>query len=218
MEMVKFRFRYMQNLYVDHPAEDALERFVLHRCPEEELETVETHILACDMCVERLEALENQIADLRMGYEQLQRESAVAVAQKQHRSWKTWFTVPNLAWAGAAAVIVAGLAITPQLVRQAPVAEISLSAYRGTESALVPESRPLHVQFNNLHLPEASVIVQLVNDTGKPLWQGNGVIRDDRVAVMAPKIGEAGSYYFRIYSARNNQPGELLREFALQVK
>jgi hypothetical protein len=210
----------MQNSYLDHPAEEALERFLLHRCPDEELETVETHIFACGACVDRLEALENHVADLRMGYEELQRESAAAMAARQHRSWKTWFTVPNLAWAGAAAVIVAGLAITPQLVRHSvPIAYVNLSAYRGTESTIVPEGRPLHVRFNAADLAEGPVIVQLVDDTGTQLWKGDALVRHEQIEVVTPKIGAKGGYFFRLYTAaRNHQRGELLREFALQVK
>jgi hypothetical protein len=211
---------YMQNSYLNHPAEEALERFILHQCPDEELETVESHILACDDCVSRLEALESEIADLRMGYEKLTQESAVAVAAKQQRSWKTWFTVPNLAWAGAAAVVVAGLAITPQLVRHsAPLAQVSLSAYRGTESATVPEGKRLDVRLNAADLPQGPVMVELVNDDGAQLWAGNALVAHDQVEVTVPKIDSAGAYYFRLYtSAQNHEPGKLLREFSFQIK
>jgi hypothetical protein len=210
----------MQNSYIDHPAEEALERFLLHQCPDDELETVETHILACGACVSRLEALETQVANLRLGFEELERQRAVAVAAKQHRSWKTWFTVPNLAWAGAAAVVVAGLAITPQLLRHpAPLAEVSLVATRGTETSAVPEGRPLHVHLDAAGLPEGPVSVELIDEAGTQLWKGSGLVRHDQVDVTTPQITSPGGYFFRLYApARNGQPGDLLREFALQAK
>lgn len=210
----------MQNSYIDHPAEEALERFVLHQCPDEELETVETHILACGACVSRLEALETQVADLRLGFEELERQHAVALAAKQHRSWKTWFTVPNLAWAGAAAVVVVGLAITPQLLHHpAPLAEVSLVATRGTETTAVPEGRPLHVHLDAAGLPESPVSVELVDGTGAQIWKGNGLIHHDQVDVTTPQITSPGAYFFRLsVPAQSGQPGDLLREFSLQVK
>jgi hypothetical protein len=210
----------MQNSYLDHPAEEALERFLLHQCPDEELETVETHILGCGSCVSRLETLETQVANLRLGFEELERQRTVAVAAKQHRSWKTWFTVPNLAWAGAAAVVVVGLAITPQLLRHtAPLAEVSLIATRGAETTAVPQGRPLHVHLNAAGLPEAPVSVELVDGAGTQLWRGSGLVRHDQVNVTTPQIISPGDYFLRLYApGRDGQPGDLLREFALQVK
>lgn len=209
----------MQNSYLDHPAEEALERFLLHQCPDEELDTVETHILGCGSCVSRLEALETQIADLRIAFEELQHEQTVAVAAKQHRSWKTWFTVPNLAWAGAGAAVVVGLALTPQFLRHpAPLADVSLLAYRGSEVTSVPEHRRLHVHLNAADLPEGPVVVELVNDTGVRVWQSATQIHGEAADVVAPQIDQPGAYFFRIYSAgQGNRPSELLREFALQV-
>ncbi len=210
----------MQNSYLDHPAEEALERFLLHQCPDEELETIETHILGCGSCVSRLEALETEVASLRMGFEELQRQQAAAVAAKQHRSWKTWFTVPNLAWAGAAGAVVIGLAVTPQFLRHtAPLAEVSLVSYRGSEVTSVPEGRRLHVHLNAADLPEGAAIVELVNDTGAQLWHRAAQIRQDEADVVAPQINQPGSYFVRIYTAgQGNRPGQMLREFALQAK
>jgi hypothetical protein len=208
----------MQNLYTNHPAEEALERFLLHQCLDEELDTVETHILACDSCVSRLEALETQIVATKIALEELERERTVTVAARQHRPWKTWFTVPNLSWAGAAAVVAAGLVITPQLVRHpAPAAEVTLSAYRGIETRAVPEGRPLHVHFDATDLPPGPVEVQLVNETGAELWKGAGVVRNDKAEITAPKIAHDGVYFFRFYAGKGQQ-GELLREFSFQVK
>jgi hypothetical protein len=45
----------------NHPAEEALERFLLNHCSETELCEVETHFLHCEDCVNRLELLETEI-------------------------------------------------------------------------------------------------------------------------------------------------------------
>ena len=51
--------------YLDHPAEEVLERFLLNHCPENELCEVETHILYCGNCMLRLELLEIEITAFR---------------------------------------------------------------------------------------------------------------------------------------------------------
>jgi hypothetical protein len=218
MEVGSFPPVHMQNSYLDnHPAEETLERFLLHQCSEPELETVETHILACDACVSRLEALETQIAAIKTALGELQREKAFAAAA-EHGAWKRWFTVPNLSWAGAAAaVIAAGVFITPELRRSQPPADVTLSTYRDMQTGVVPEGRPLHVHFNAQGLPDGPVTVQLVNDTGAELWKGAGVIRQEKAEVTAPKIAQDGSYLFRLYGGARPQ-GELLREYSFQVK
>lgn len=211
---------FMQNSYLNHPAEEALERFLLHQCPEEELSTVETHVLACDDCVSRLEALETQIAATKIALEELERERTVAVAARQHRFWRSWFALPNLAWAGAAAAVVAaGLMITPQLARHSqPVAEVNLSASRGLDIPSVPQRQPLHVHFNALEIPQGPVTVQLVDETGTELWKSSAVVHQEQLEINAPKIANPGAYFFRLYGAGSGQQGELLREFSFQVK
>ena len=210
----------MTNSYLNHPAEEALERFLLNQSADDELEVIETHILACDACVSRLEVLETNIVAMKTALSELQEQSAVAAASKERRSWKTWFTVPNLAWAGAAAMAVIGLSLTPQLIRHNdPAAEVSLSTYRGAETGTVPENRPLHVRFNAQGLPDGRVVVQLVNETGAELWKTDSLVHEDRAEVTAPKLTSAGPYYFRLYApGQNGQEGELLREFSFQAK
>lgn len=221
MEVDNFGFPiHMQNSYLDnHPSEEALERFLLHQSPDQELETVETHILACDGCVSRLEALESQIAATKIALRELQRESAVAAPAGEQHFWKTWLTVPNLSWAGAAAAVVAaGLIVTPQLRRHsAPLAEVELSSYRGVETGVVPEGRPLHVHFDAKDLPGGPVQVQLVDERGAELWKGIGMVRHEKIEITAPEIAQDGAYLFRLYATGKNQ-GELLREFSFQVK
>ncbi len=66
----------MQEPYIDHPTEEALERFLLHHSEEQELEIVETHILACESCVSRLESLESDIAASKLALRQFQAKHA----------------------------------------------------------------------------------------------------------------------------------------------
>src|SRR5689334_20187935 len=99
----------MQDIYLDHPTEEALERFVLNHADEKELEIVETHILACVSCVTRLEDLELQIAATKLALQQVRTEQLAKQATKKTASWKTWATAPGLSLAGGLAVLAVGV-------------------------------------------------------------------------------------------------------------
>ena len=209
-----------QHSYLDHPTEDALEHFLFRRSESEELEVVETHLMACESCVARLEALETQIAVTKMALQPLEGGRNLEQPADFGRSWKDWFTLPRLSWAAAAGALVLGIAFIPQF--RHPItqpAEVSLSAYRGSQTSVVPLDRALHVRLNAADLAERPVKVQIVDSAGSEVWQGTAAIRHDEVAVNVPGISEAGPHFLRLYAAdRGNAQGRLLREFAFQAK
>lgn len=198
--------------YFEHPTEEALERFLLNRSQEPELEVVETHILACNTCVERLEAMEVQIAVTKAALT----EPSIVRAPEPNRTnnmWRKWFSVPVLSWAASAAV-AAALCIAAFLP-----ARVELSAYRGTEMTMVPEWRPLHMHLNAEDIADGAVAVQLVNAEGAELWTGTATVQRDQADVHLPRIYHAGSYFVRLYEpAEGGARGDLLREFPFQVK
>jgi anti-sigma factor RsiW len=208
----------MRNTYLEHPAEEILERFLLHNSGEEELDTVETHILSCESCVTRLETLETQIAATKLALQNIhQQEVAKAVAKQQAPSRK-WFTLPRLSMTGAVAALALGIGIAPQFTRHnAPVAQVSLLSYRGL-TPNVPRDHQLRVHLNAKHLNENNVTVQLVNDHGSQLWKTTAAVKQDEIEVNVPQISEAGTRFFRIYAPSTNGEGELLREFAFNVR
>ncbi|MGA8029340.1 MAG: hypothetical protein WB992_19535 [Bryobacteraceae bacterium] len=201
----------MENLYIDHPTEEALERFLLRQNAEEELDIVETHILACESCVARLETLEMQIAVTKSALEQLERESR---EKKPAAAFsKGWFAFPKLAWAGAAAALVLGIALVPQLRRGGREAvEVQLSAKRGVQNTVVPEGSPLHLRLETNDLPEGPGRVEIVDSNGAGVWAGGVAIQRGRIQVNVPGIKKAGTYFLRLYNPA------LLREFAFQVR
>jgi hypothetical protein len=209
------------NNYLDHPGEEVLERFILHRSGEEELEVVETHILACESCVTRLEGLEIEIAATKLALREMKmREAAQSqVAAAQKVSWRSWFTLPRLSMAGGLAAIALVVMIAPQLRNgNAAMAQVTLSAYRGQETTVAPKAKPLHVVLNAADLTEGNLVVELVDAVGKREWKGTTTVRQDRAVVDLPKIAEPGNYYFRLYATQPPGQGELLREFSFQVK
>jgi hypothetical protein len=60
----------MNESYRDHKDDEALERFLLNMSSEEELEILESHIIACGYCIERLETLETDIGAIRLALRQ----------------------------------------------------------------------------------------------------------------------------------------------------
>ena len=201
--------------YLEHPTEEALERFLMQHSQEEELEILETHILACASCIARLENLEMQIAATKIALRELQQTSRQEVRSSEKRSWKAWFSVPTLSWVGAAAVLLLGVAVIPLSTPK----DVTLSAYRGSEAPSVPKWHPLHMRLNGEDLTAGPVAVQVVDQEGADVWSGKSTVSHDQVEVNLPRINKTGSYFLRLYSsAANNASGELLREFVFEVK
>lgn len=201
--------------YFEHPPEEALERFLLNRSDEAELDLVETHILACGACVARLELLETQISDIRVAAQQWQEARSTQQRAAASRSWKSWFTIPTLSWAGAAAALLLGIAAIPLFVPK----EVKLSAYRDNQIIQVPEWRPLQMELNAQDLAEGPVGAQVLDGNGTEIWTGTGLVRQEQVDLHLPRITRAGNYFVRLYSLEPDQRrGDLLREFTFQVK
>ncbi len=198
--------------YLEHPNEEALERFLLHRSEEPELEIVETHMLACDSCVERLEILETQIAATKIALQEFQLEAQRKASAREKHSWKFRFGTAGLSFAGAVACVALAVgAFSP--------AQVHLSAYRGVETSLVPEWRPLHMHLNATDLAQGPVAVQLVDSQGTELWKDASAVKNDQVDVHLPRIRKTGNYFVRLYEpAKGTAEGDLLREFAFKVK
>jgi hypothetical protein len=209
----------MQNINL-HPTEDDLELFVLSRSSEEQLERLETHILACDCCVTRLENLEIQIGATKLALRDMQREQ-LAKAASRRSNWRAGFRVPSFSLVGAVATVALGIIVVPAFFQHgSPVAQVNLSTYRGTEDgSTVPEGRRLHVHLNASDLAEGSVIVDVVDDRGVEVWKGSAAIRHEQVEVLVPPITERGTHFLRLHTPNQaNAESDLLREFVLHVE
>ncbi len=230
----------MTNSYLEHPTEEALERFLLNRSEDSESEIVETHILACEACVTRLESLELHITDLKAALVQFEEARINKELTPARSSWKSWLTLPTLSWAGAAcAAFLIGVTVMPHAMHRTQLASFSesgaaagdLSACRGsdgTDATLAtcrgagtlsfPESRPLNLRVDTSDLPHGPVDIQLVNGEGTEVWQGQAAIKNDRAELKLPKISQSGAYFLRFYAPSAGAEHELLREFRFEVK
>ncbi len=228
----------MKNSFSDHPSEEALERFLLNRSENEELELLETHILACESCISRLETLELHITDLKTALTlseeaRIQRE----LNKNQQPFWKGWFTVSSLSWAGAAcAALALGLAVLPHSILRnrnaVPSMEAvrgdltacsgsdidSLASCRGLDTAVLPENRPLELRLATTDIPAGPVDVQVVASNGSEIWQGRSAVSNEHAEVRLPGISRPGPYFLRFYAQGSGVERELLREFRFEVK
>ena len=211
----------MNEPYRDHPSEDSLERFLFNQSDEEELETVETHFLACEACVTRLEALELNIAATKLALRSQQAEQTERLAQfdssQTISGWKHWFrwlTVPRLSFAGAA---IAACAVALTFV--SVPSKVNLVAERGNEKGR-PEGRPnasVHLQAREL--PAGPVTVEMFRNDGKQIWQGAATVTNQQIDVDVPRLMASGDFLVQVYSpAAGNPVGDLVREYKLQSK
>ncbi len=231
----------MTDSYLEHPNEETLERFLLHRSGDQELEVVETHILACESCITRLETLELQITDLKTALASSEEQRIQNELNPKRSSWRSWFSTPNLSWAGAAcAALILGLTLIPHSLHNTAysptgasrqVAERDLSACagsngndtdlatcRGVEIATLPENRPLNLRLDATDIPEGPVDVQVVSGDGSEIWQGQTTVSSQRAQVKLPQISQPGPYFLRFYAPGAGTEHELLREFRFEVK
>jgi hypothetical protein len=184
---------------------------------DEELETTETHILACDSCVARLETMEIQLEATKMALAEFHQETVqknYAAAAKSSR-W-AWLKLPTLSLAGAGAALAIALAIVPKFT----TVERSVSAVMGSEVTAIPAGRPLLLHLNAKDLPEEKVSVQVVSADGNEVWKGNSAIHNATADAKLPKFHEKGNYLVRLYAPGENSSteGNLLREFSFVVE
>jgi hypothetical protein len=202
----------MDETYREHPSEEALERFLLGMSAEEEMEDLETHVLACGYCVEQLEILEIQIAATRLALQTLEADRKSKRRVESFGGWK--FPIPRWSFAAMGAAPALGAFFFFSLPR-----DVTISAYRGTETAIVSEWRPLHMHLNAAGLDAGAIEIELADNKGSIVWKGTSVIRHDTIDVTLPRITKSGAHYLRLYSpAQAGTESVLLREFALNAK
>lgn len=206
----------MTNTYFDHPAEDVLERYLMHRSDEREAELVESHTLACEPCVQRMEALEIQLAATKIALQEFHnQEVAKSFAQAGQRSWRDWFSAPHLSLAGAALALAIAVGVAVPSLRSGAPEQVALSDYRGQEAPAVAKDHTLDVHMNAIGLDQTQLDVQLVSDTGAEIWHGSAGVHDGKVEVDVPRLRISGAYLFRLYAPGSHDE---LREFAFNVR
>jgi Putative zinc-finger len=205
----------------EHASEDRLEQYCLGTAPAGELEKLESHLLVCSACQDRLRESEAYVRTMQ----QATAQAAADQLMRQSR-WRTltgWLfrSVPAAAIAGAAAlVLVSG--VVPALRRGPPErpAAIALELTRGDDGSLrahAPAGRPLLVTLDltGLAIPSCCQ-VRIVDSSGAPVLEAAAKPDRERLTVSVPRRLARGTYWVRLY----NPPAQRtpLREYELQLE
>jgi len=205
----------MQQPELQHPTEETLENFILHRMQEEELEATETHILGCDSCVARLEVMEIQLEATKIALADFHNETVEQNYAAAKTSRWSWLKIPTLSLAGAGAALAIALAIVPQFT----TVERNVSAVMGSEVTSLPAGHPLLLHLNAKDLPDEKVSVQVVSADGNEVWKGDSSIHNATADAKLPKFHDKGNYLIRLYeNGGNSSEGNLLREYSFEVE
>ena len=199
----------------DHPTEDALERYLLQRVPEHDLEGIETHVLSCDSCLDKLEALDIYVNAVKLALRASMPQEADTPAYTR-ASQRPWLAFPGLSWVAAAALIAVCVSV-PNITRQNP--EVTLTAYRGSDGPVILPHRSTPLVLDALDLPDGTVLAQVVDVFGTQVWTGRTDVHNRQARLLLPGLGKDGSFFLRLYaSSLGHDSPILLRELVFRVQ
>jgi hypothetical protein len=200
-----------------HPAEDSLERYLLNRASDPESEKIELHFLACAPCVERLEALENEICSLKAALQSLQSEDQQTILAKASKAsvWHNWFSLPKITFAGMAAATACAVGL---LFSPASIQDIALSPDRGIDVRTVPAQQVLRLHLAAPNVNDGPVSIAVVQADGHQIWASHTVAKDHAVIVTIPKLATTGTHFVQLYTAGADSSEIQQQEYSLQVK
>jgi len=203
-----------------HASEDALERFCLGSASAAELEGIESHLLACPVCQDRLRETETYVRIM-------QQATAQAVADRLAREtrWRELResvvrSLPATAIAAAVAlVLVWGLAPSAGPAPATTPIAVALDLARGDESprAHAPALRPLALSLDIKGVAALdSYQVRIVDGSGGGVLDATAKPDHERLSVPGSIRLGRGTYWVRLYNP--SEPQTALREYGLALE
>lgn len=199
-----------------HATEEHLERYVMGRLPEIDLEVLEDHLLLCQGCQTRLDETETYVLAMKTALRQAAR--VPATTGDRLRSWISDLRPAfSPAWAGAFALVAVVFGISTQLpVFHKPVEPliVRLEAMKGETDAAVA-NRPLSLVLDTRGVPASThYSLQIVDQAGKRVWEATAIPGDATLKALVKNPLGSGQYFVRLYG----QGQEPLREYGLHIR
>lgn len=202
---------------INHPAEEAFERYVLNQSSESEVEALETHYLACENCVTRLEQVDLQIRGFKSALQDFHLEKTARAVAKQQSKATSWWSLAGLSSAAVLTLTAAAmLSFSPSNHQRVSPPAVVLTAYRGLESQILPKDRELHLTLNTEGLDQHTAEVSLLDSNGVELWRQCARIQNSVIAIDIPPIHTTGTHFVRLFSGVGTV--DPLREYSINVQ
>ena len=203
-----------------HASEDALERFCLGSASAAELEGIESHLLVCTACQDRLREAETYVRIMQQATAQAVADQlARQIRWRELREW-VFRSLPATAIAAAVALaLVWGFApsIGPAPAT-APMA-VALNLARGDENprAHAPALRPLLLSLDLRGVAALdSYHVRIVDARGSGVLDATAKPDHERLSVPGSIRLGRGTYWVRLYNP--SEPQTPLREYGLALQ
>ena len=189
-----------------HMDEEDLEKYSAGMGSAEDFSAYEEHLLVCEPCRLKLQEAEEYLGAMQFAARKIRLETPLAPVK---RAWRFPVWIP--AFAAVACVLVVLVLLTRSHAPQ-PAFAVALTALRSNGSGIAaPAGRDLQLQPDLTGLAaEAFFRLELVDQTGRSVWQGS--LPAGQVVVTVPGQ-KAGLYFVRV----SVPGGQLLREYGLQI-
>jgi anti-sigma factor RsiW len=203
--------------FEQHCSEESFESYAMGRLDDPRTEVLEEHLLLCEPCRNRLVETEQYIKAMKAASARLRKEAQAAPESAFNRI-KSWFAIPTVAWAAAAAALVLVVFASGTFLRQngsnaSPVA-VALTAVRGG-AVTTTANHPLDLTLDarGLELTN-SATVEVVNANGATVEKATAIVSGDSATAHLGKL-RAGAYFVRLFKTGSTEP---VREYALQAQ
>jgi len=196
--------------FLSHPSEDVWEEYAFKRLPEDQVERLEAHLIACTACQSTLQRIDDLVHSMR----------SAAQVPAANPSLERWIPFPMrlvvLSTALSAGVILVGIGVVRyRRPENQPAALVALASFRGTGTAAAPTGRPLDLEISEPDIPAgASYSLEVVTLAGESVWKGASQTKGGKLVSHVEKGLDKGPYWVRLSGA----DGTLIREFGLQVQ
>jgi hypothetical protein len=197
-----------------HGTDDQLELYALDRLADAELPQLESHLMICEVCREKLD----EIGDFALAM----REAAPARPEPAPKAvaadWLRWLRRPTFSIGPAFAVLAVATGIAVMRILSngpttfAPSASLQLTASRG-EMPFTGPARQLVLTLVDGSREGGPFRVEVVNVTGAPAWSGMAERVPAGAEVRVTRRLTPGVYFLRLYSPA----GDMLREYGFRI-